>query len=139
MSWSMFVFREHWAHAHDRQQAAFMAFSTLYAGAAPAHREIPWLRQWQSSWAETADLQVNGLGDLRPEDHLTDDERVAWFREFLRDYRSWVASVADTIRPLTGYEPDDLVAFATTMEAVIAGDTGHPHVRRRTPLPRDPS
>ncbi|MET9850972.1 hypothetical protein [Streptomyces ossamyceticus] len=35
--------------------------------------------------------------------------------------------------------PGDLVAFATTMEAVIAGNTGHPHVRRRTPLPHDPS
>ncbi|MDW8805740.1 hypothetical protein P1P68_13330 [Streptomyces scabiei] len=42
-----------------------------------------------------------------------------------------MASVADTIRLLTGYEPDDLVAFAVTIEAVIAGDVSHPEVRRR--------
>ncbi|XUL87944.1 hypothetical protein ACQ86D_15750 [Streptomyces galilaeus] len=50
-----------------------------------------------------------------------------------------MASVADTISLLTGYEPDNLVAFAMTMEAVIAGDTSHPNVRRRTPLTRDTS
>ncbi|MBK3578468.1 hypothetical protein JHN63_32640 [Streptomyces sp. MBT65] len=139
MSWSMFVFRDHWADAHDRQQAAFMAFSTLYAEAAPAYRETEWLRHWQSSWPEIADTQANGLSDLNPEEHLTDDERVAWFREFLHDYRLWVASTADTIRLLTGYEPDNLIAFAMTMEAVIAGDVSHPNVRRRTHVTRDTS
>ncbi|MFE7763825.1 hypothetical protein [Streptomyces sp. NPDC057438] len=131
MSWSMFVFRDHWADAHDRQQGAFMAFGTLYSEAAPAYRETGWLRHWQASWAESADAQANGLSDLAPEEHLIDDGRVVRFREFLRDYRSWVASTADTIRLLTGYEPDDLVAFAVTMEAVIAGDVSHPKVRRR--------
>jgi len=50
-----------------------------------------------------------------------------------------MASAADTIRLLTGYEPDNLVAFAMTMEAVIAGDASHPNVRRRTHLTRDTS
>ncbi|WP_159056139.1 hypothetical protein [Streptomyces scabiei] len=49
-----------------------------------------------------------------------------------RDYRAWVAAVVDTIRLLTGYEPDDLVAFAITMEAVIAADVSDPKVRRGT-------
>lgn len=132
MSWSMFVVRDHWAHAHDRQQAAFMAFGAMFAEAAPVYRETEWLRRRQSSWPAIAYTQANGLSDPYPEEHLTDDERVALFLEFLGDYRSWVTSVADTITLLTGYEPDDLVAFAETVEAVIAEDERHPSVRRRT-------
>ena len=132
MSWSMFVFRDHGAHAHDRQQNAFMTFGALYAAADPVYRETEWLRRWQSSWPAIADTQANGLSDLYPEKHVTDDERIARFGEFLRDYRSWVTSAADGIRVLTGYEPEDLVAFAETVEAVITGDESHPRVRRST-------
>jgi hypothetical protein len=63
-------------------------------------------------------------------EYLTDDGRITRFLEFLRDYRSWVASSGASISWLTGYKPEGLVAFAELMEAVLTGDETHPGVNR---------
>src|SRR5687768_2891168 len=54
MSWSMFSFRGHWAHAHDVEQDAFMALASMYVEADPACRDLPWLRDWQAFWLASA-------------------------------------------------------------------------------------
>src|SRR5690242_1423294 len=61
LSWSMFRFREHWAHAHDVQQETFMALAAMYVEANPTYRAVPWLREWQAFWLRSIGRQPNGL------------------------------------------------------------------------------
>mgnify|MGYP007039436857 CR=1 FL=1 len=130
MSWSMLSFREHWAHAHDRQQDSFMALAAMYVEADPKYRGIPWLRDWQAFWLDVAGLQGNGCSDLAADDHLTDDDRIEVFREFLGDYRAWLVAVGRAVDLVTGAELDDLIAFTRIVDAVVAGDEADPRVHR---------
>ncbi|MGI5196755.1 hypothetical protein ACQEVY_24430 [Streptomyces sp. CA-288835] len=126
----MFIHRTHCAFAHDQTQDAFMAFAAMYVEANPVYREIEWLRDWRTFWIESRGNQGNGLSDVGNEEYLTDDGRITRFLEFLRDYRSWVASSGASISWLTDYKPDRLIAFAELMEAVLTGDETHPGVKR---------
>jgi hypothetical protein len=126
MSWSMFTFRQHWAHAHDVEQDAFMALAAMYVEADPTWRDVGWLRDWQTFWLESAGQQGNGCSDLRADDFLTDDERVARFREFLRRYRSWLAAVEPVLPVVLDIPTDRLLDFVITIDAVLAGDEDSP-------------
>ncbi|MFH9552002.1 hypothetical protein [Streptomyces sp. NPDC017435] len=128
MSYSMFVFHANAAYAHDSQQDTFMALAAMYVEASPVYREVGWLRDWQTFWIEEAGNQGNGCSDLHPQSYLTDDDRIALFREFLGGYRSWVSTTAASINLVTGYDADKLVDFTEIMEAVITGDRTNPRV-----------
>ncbi|GGO94625.1 hypothetical protein [Wenjunlia tyrosinilytica] len=129
MSWSMFRFREHWAHAHDVQQETFMALAAMYVEANPTYRAVPWLREWQAFWLRSIGRQANGLTDVCADDYLTDDGRVAQFREFLRDYQSWLVASEGPLVTAAGLSADKLVEFTQTVDAVLAGDETHPTVQ----------
>ncbi|MFC8433312.1 hypothetical protein [Streptomyces sp. NPDC057253] len=128
MSYSMFIFRAHAAHAHDIQQDTFMALAAMYVEANPVYREVAWLRDWQAFWIEAAGNQGNGCSDLDPQTYLTDDDRIGLFRQFLSDYRSWVSATAAPLKLIAGYDADKLVDFTETMEAVVIGDRTNPRV-----------
>ncbi|MDX2591611.1 hypothetical protein PV343_04890 [Streptomyces sp. WI03-4A] len=129
MSWSMFRFREHWAHAHDVQQETFMALAAMYVEANPTYRAVPWLREWQAFWLRSIGRQPNGLTDVCADEYLTDDGRVAQFREFLRDYRSWLVASEGPLHTAAGLGAEKLVEFTQTVDAVLAGDDAHPSVQ----------
>jgi hypothetical protein len=129
MSWSVFSFRGHWAHAHDAEQDAFMALAAMFVEADPTYRDVRWLRDWQAFWLASAGRQGNGCSDLGADDFLTDDQRVAQFRQFLRRYRSWLAAVEPALTVVGDVPAGQLVDFATTVDAVLAGDETHPRVR----------
>jgi hypothetical protein len=129
MSWSMFSFRGHWAHAHDVEQDAFMALASMYVEADPACRDLPWLRDWQAFWLASAGRQGNGCSDLRADDFLTDDERVARFRQVLGRYRSWLVAMGPVLPVVVDIPAERLIDFAATVDAVLAGDETHPRVR----------
>lgn len=124
----MFSFRDINAHAHDNEQNTFMALAAMYVEVHPVYQEVAWLREWQAFWMDAAGNQGNGVSDLRPEDHLTDEERIAEFHEFLGDYRSWVTATAPSVLLATGFHAERLVTFTETMEAVLTGDRTHPNV-----------
>jgi hypothetical protein len=132
MSWSTFAFRGHWAHAHDAEQNAFMALAAIYVDVDRTCRDVDWLRDWRSFWLESVGNQGNGCSDLGAEEFLTDDGRVADFRQFLRRYRSWIESVRPALAEVVAVPTDRLIAFATTVDAVLAGDGTHPRVRVTT-------
>ncbi|WP_035844154.1 hypothetical protein [Kitasatospora azatica] len=125
----MFRFRMHWAHAHDIQQETFMALAAMYVEANPTYRAMPWLREWQAFWLRSIGRQPNGLSDLCPHDYLTDDGRVAQFREFLRDYQLWLIASEGPLAAAAGLSADKLVEFTETVDAVLAGDDTHPTVQ----------
>ncbi|MEU4040092.1 hypothetical protein [Streptomyces collinus] len=129
MSWSMFRFREHWAHAHDVQQETFMALAAMYVEANPTYRTVPWLREWQAFWLRSIGRQPNGLTDVCADDYLTDDGRVAQFRAFLRDYQSWLVASEGPLRTAAGLGAEKLVEFPQTVDAVLAADDTHPKVQ----------
>jgi hypothetical protein len=130
MSWSLFIFRGLAAHAHDNEQNTFMALAAMFVEVHPVHRESVWLREWQAFWIDAVGNQGNGVSELCPEAHLTDDGRIAEFREFLGDYRSWVRATAQSAQWISGFQADKLVEFTRTMEAVLSGDRTHPRIVR---------
>jgi hypothetical protein len=128
MSWSIFSFRGYWAHAHDAEQDAFMALAAMYVEADPTYRDIRWLRDWQTFWLRNAGNQGNGGSDLRAEDFLTDEERIVEFRQFLHRYQSWLVAMEPAFAVVVDIPTARLVEFATTVDAVLAGDETHPRV-----------
>ncbi|GAA4730350.1 hypothetical protein [Phytohabitans rumicis] len=129
----MFVFRGHWAHAHDVEQDHFMALAAMYVEAEPRYRQVAWLRDWQAFWLDATGAQGNGCSDLRADEYLLDDARVAEFRAFLRDYEAWCTAVGPALDLAVGIGPDKLVAFTRKVDAVLVGDTSHPAVNASTP------
>jgi hypothetical protein len=130
VSWSMLVFRDHWAFAHDAQQDAFMESAAMYVAASPKYSAVPWLLRWREFWLSSAGAQGNGASDIGVEEFLTDDRRVEAFREFLRDYRSWLAAGADEEHAAADLDTGSLIAYTETADAVLAGDESHPKVKR---------
>lgn len=125
----MFSFREHWAHAHDDEQDHFMALAAMYIEADPAYRELGWLREWQAWWLENVGNQGNGASEVGADEFLTDDDRVAQFRQLLESYRSWLLAVEPAIGiALTYPKTEQLVEFTRTIEAVLDGNETHPRV-----------
>ncbi|MFF7946295.1 hypothetical protein [Streptomyces griseorubiginosus] len=129
MSWSMFSFREHWAHAHDVQQETFMALAAMYVEADPTYRAVPWLREWQAFWLQSLGRQANGLSYIGADEYLTDDGRVTHFREFLRDYQAWLIASEGPLHTAAGLSAEKLVEFTRTIDAVLAGDETHPDIQ----------
>jgi hypothetical protein len=133
MSWSMFSYGNHWAHAHDAQQEFFMRLGAMYLLANPRYAEIAWFRSWATDWIESAGNQGNGCSDLLAGDYLTGPERAEQFCGFLRDYQAWVTAVEGVIRWEMQMPPDKAVAFAQLVHAVVTGDESHPAVNRSQP------
>ncbi|GAA4877369.1 hypothetical protein GCM10023235_66650 [Kitasatospora terrestris] len=107
-----------------------MALAAMYVEANADYRTVPWLREWQAFWLGAIGRQANGLSDLGADEHLTDDDRVARFRAFLRDYRSWLVASEGPLVTAAGLSADKLVEFTRTVDAVLAGDATHPDVHR---------
>jgi hypothetical protein len=133
MSWSMFIFRGVAAHAHDNEQNTFMALAAMFIEVHPVHRESAFLREWQATWMETIGNQGNGVSDLSQDAHLTDDARIAEFRRFLADYRTWVRATAPSAQWISGFTADRLAEFPDIIEAVLDRDHSHPRVEPLNP------
>lgn len=73
--------------------------------------------------------QANGLSCIGADEYLTDDVRVTQFREFLRDYQSWLIASEGPLHTAAGLSADKLLAFTRTIDAVLAGDETHPDVQ----------
>ena len=78
---------------------------------------------------------MTGAGICRPRhgekvQFLTDDGRIEAFREFLRDYRSWLTAGADEEHAAARLDTDMLIAYAETADAVLTGDESNPQVHR---------
>jgi len=129
----MFSYGGRWAHAHDNQQDLFMRLAAVHVAANPGYREIPWFHAWSRNWMEAAGNQGNGCSDLLADDYLTDEDRVATFRRFLRDYRAWIGDIGPILEDEMRVVPDRAIAFAELLDAVLAGDESHPKVNRRDP------
>ncbi|GIJ43610.1 hypothetical protein Val02_04960 [Virgisporangium aliadipatigenens] len=130
MSWSTFSYGEHWAHAHDVQQEAFMALASLYVAADPALRRLPWLHAWRAVWDAEVGAQGNGCTSLRAEEHLAPQD-VPRFLDVLAGYRRWLSGAAGGASFLTGVDVDKLTGYTHLVAAVLTGDETHPGVRRR--------
>jgi hypothetical protein len=129
----MLYFRDHWAHAHDVRQDAFMESAAIYVAASPRYSAVPWLREWREFWLHAMGNQGNGVSDIGVNEFLTDDGRVEAFRAFLRDYRSWLLAGADEEHAAAGLNTDALVAYAELADAVLRGDESNPAVHRHQP------
>ncbi|MEU7874788.1 hypothetical protein [Dactylosporangium sp. NPDC049140] len=126
----MLMYRNHWAFAHDVQQDAFMESAAMYVAATPKYSAVPWLLQWREFWLHSVGNQGNGASYIGVDEFLTDDGRVEAFREFLRDYRSWLIDGADEEHVAARLNPVSLIAYAETADAVLTGDESHPNVHR---------
>jgi hypothetical protein len=118
----MVRFGDRWAHAHDAQQDAFMRLAAMFAAANPFYRDHPWFGDWWREWLTVAGNQGNGLSDALLNEHLTDNERVEVFRNFLREYRVWVAVVGPVVEWEFRIDSAKVIAHAELIEAVVRGD-----------------
>jgi hypothetical protein len=144
MSWSMFSFGTHWAHAHDIEQTNFMALASEFAQISEKYKQVPWLQAWRSYWLEHMGSHGNGCSDLGPDEFLTDAPRVEVFKAFLLEYAAWLSAfgaeipVAHINKLLehsgTKYqhslEVGTQLKFAQTIEAVLSGNEQNSNVHR---------
>lgn len=122
----MVMYGGRWAHAHDVAQDAFMRLAAMYAAAHPRYRDLPWFREWWQAWLESAGNQGNGVSDILLTEHLTDTARIELFREFLGDYREWIAAVGSVVEYEFRIAPEKALGYARLVEAVVIGDGSHP-------------
>lgn len=142
MSWSSIEYGPHWAHAHDTEQIIFMSFAPEFLDSSP-FRSVSWLQEWKTYWLEHKYSHGNGCCDIDLATHLRDEERVALFRRFLLDYRAWLSDLGEEIpanvmnakTAVPGYinflgpcRVEELIAFVTTIEAVLDGNTRNERV-----------
>jgi hypothetical protein len=131
MSWSMIQFGDYWAHAHDIEQILFMTFAGEFFDSSPKFQSIAWL----------SDIDLSRFLDC--------EDKVCVFRQFLEDYRIWLKQLGTEISAevvnqktdvpffvtFTGpYEVKHLVAFTSTVECVLGGDTSNEKVHRKIRL-----
>lgn len=108
-----------------------MRLAAMFAAANPFYRDHPWFGDWWQEWLTVAGNQGNGLSDALLNEHLTDDERVEVFRDFLREYRVWVAVVGPVVEWEFRIDRAKVIAHAELIEAVVCGDE-NPAVHKGT-------
>jgi hypothetical protein len=144
MSWSMFSFGTHWAHAHDVEQINFMALASEFLRTSEEYKPMSWLQAWRAYWLEHMGSHGNGCSDLNPDEFLTDALHVEVFKAFLADYAAWVSKFGTEIPAAeinkllessgTKYqhplEVKTQLNFVRTIEAVLRGDAQNSNVHR---------
>lgn len=144
MSWSMFSFGSHWAHAHDIEQINFMALASEFVEGSEKYRRTPWLQEWRAYWLEHMGNHGNGCSDLNAEAFLVEEARTEQFVVLLGEYAAWLRAFGEAIptdrinkllKPSgTKYQsPVEVKAqlrFLETVRAVMKGDESNPSVHR---------
>ncbi|MFD0725649.1 hypothetical protein [Lysobacter brunescens] len=146
MGWSMIDYGEYWAHAHDSDQILFMTFASEFLDSSSEFVGETWLQDWKIYWLEHKADHANGCCDLDLQSHLLDGRRIKVFRDFLAAYRSRISRYGDEIpaevinlktavpfylQQMGPSRTSDLLAFVTTIEDLLSGNTQNKLVHRK--------
>lgn len=130
MSWSMATFKSCWMHAHDAQQEAFMKVAVHFFNKRQDYQQHHWLKQWAHHWQRESDSYINGLSNLKLDQHLHSNTEIEVFLKFLVDYRSWLEQQSNPITiEQEAWRVPALIEFANDLCSLINQDGSNPKIK----------